>query len=337
MWRRRAGPIIAAVSAEPDSISLPVAEPAVVRSVAVEMTGVVKDFGPVRALDGVDLVIPAGAITAILGPSGAGKTVTVKHMVGLLLPTRGTVRVMGNDVSSLSEAGLRDLRQKMAVMLQGGLFGSALFESRTVTDNVAFGLRTRAQLSAQEIDTVAADYVRRVGLEAAAHQLPEELSGGMRKRAALARALALESPLVIIDDFESGVDGVRVALLCQLIREVQQRTGSTMIVTTHHVESAETISDYAAVIHDGRVLTSGPTAEVIDSDDPATNQLMRGERTGPITLYNEVGPERKAEYMKLNSKRYGMGGITMAAVGFLSLIIVLLYWLSTKDLSVGPR
>lgn len=322
------------VSAEPESASLSAVEPAVVRAVAVELTGLVKDFGPVRALDGVDLVIPAGAITAILGPSGAGKTVTVKHMVGLLAPTRGTVRVMGNDVAALSEAGLRDLRQRMAVMLQGGLFGSALFESKTVTDNVAFGLRTRGQRSEEEVDAVAADYVRRVGLEAAAEQLPEELSGGMRKRAALARALALESPLVLIDDFESGVDGVRVALLCQLIREVQQRTGSTMIVTTHHVESAEAISDYAAVIHDGRVVTSGPTRDVIDSDDPATSQLMRGERTGPITLYTEVDPGRREEYMKLNAKRYGMGGITMAAVGFLGLIIVLLYWLATKDIGI---
>lgn len=299
---------------------------------AVEFAAVVKDFGRVRALDGLDLAVPPGSITVILGPSGAGKTVTIKHIVGLLHPTQGTVRVDGRDLARVNEAQLRALRQQMSVQFQGSLpYSCALFDSLSVYDNVAFGLRHRTALPDEEIDDIVRDYLQRVGLAAYADHLPAQLSAGMRKRAALARALSLESRLVIIDDFESGIDGVRLAHLAELVRDVKKRTEATFVVTTHDIDTARRISDYAVVIHEGRVVASGPTASVIASEDPIVRQLMHGERTGPLALRSS-GPDRREEYMKLYGKQYGMRAVPLAAVVLLGMFAAVLFLLATRHL-----
>jgi phospholipid/cholesterol/gamma-HCH transport system ATP-binding protein len=252
---------------------------------AVELDGVVKKLGGTRVLDGVDLVVPAGKVTVLLGPSGAGKTVTVKHVVGLMEPSSGTVTVEGKGLAEISEDELYALRRRMAVVLQGTLpFTCGLFYSLNVLDNVAYALKQRKRWSDERIDAVAMQHLQMVGLADRAAAMPEDLSAGMTKRVALARALALEAQLVIIDDYDSGLDGVRLALLTELIQDAQRSTGATYLVTTHDMGAARKLADHAAVIHDGRIVASGNPDEVFDSAEPLVRQLVTGEQAGPLRL-----------------------------------------------------
>ena len=252
---------------------------------AIELSEVVKSFGSERVLDGVDLAVPRGATTVLLGPSGAGKTVTVKHVLGLLRPSSGVVRVEGRNLAAISEDELNEVRRTMGVVLQGALpFTCGLFYSLNVFENVAFPLRQRTRWSEERIQRVTMANLDMVGLRDHAAAMPEQLSAGMTKRAALARALALEARIVIIDDFDSGIDGVRLALLCELIQDTQRDTGATFLVTTHDMAAARTIADYAAVIHEGRVVASGEAGAVFDSTEPLVHQLVTGGESGPIEL-----------------------------------------------------
>jgi phospholipid/cholesterol/gamma-HCH transport system ATP-binding protein len=253
---------------------------------AIELVDVVKDFEGTRVLDGLNLVVPSGAITVLIGPSGAGKTVTVSHIVGLIQPTSGVVRVEGRDLTRMSQAELNELRLEMAVVLQGTLpFTCGLFFSMNVYENVASPLRTRRpRWSAERIDRMTMESLRLVGLADNAENMPDQLSSGMAKRTAIARALALEPRIMVIDDFDSGIDGVRLALLCDLLREVQRDTDATFLVTTHHMSSARKLADHAAVIHEGRIVASGDADAVFDSDEELVGQLIAGELSGPIQL-----------------------------------------------------
>lgn len=254
---------------------------------AVELLDVVKDFAGTRVLHGVDLAVPAGEITVLLGPSGAGKTVTISHVVGLIHPTSGTVRVEGNDLARISDEGLYELRQGMSVVLQGTLpFTCGLFYSLTVYENVAFALRQRKRWSEERIDESTMNHLGMVGLRDCAELMPDQLSAGMTKRVAIARALALEARIVIIDDFDSGIDGVRLALLCEVLADVQRETGATFLVSTHNMRAARALADNIAVIHDGRIVSSGPAAEMLDSTEPVVRQLVTGATEGPIGLRN---------------------------------------------------
>jgi phospholipid/cholesterol/gamma-HCH transport system ATP-binding protein len=252
----------------------------------IELVNVVKEFGSERILDGVDLAVPAGAITVLLGPSGAGKTVTVSHIFGLIQPTAGVVRVEGKDLSAISEAELYELRRGMSAVMQGSLpFTCGLFYSLDVYENVAFSLRTRKpRWSPERVHQVTMDHLGMVGLQDRARDMPDVLSAGMSKRVALARALALEARIVIIDDFDSGIDGVRLALLCELIRDMQRTTGATFLVTTHDMPAARELAEYAAVIHEGRIVASGGAGAVFGSTDPMVHQLITGELSGPLEL-----------------------------------------------------
>jgi phospholipid/cholesterol/gamma-HCH transport system ATP-binding protein len=256
-----------------------------VTAAPIELEGVIKEFGKARVLDGVDLSVPAGAITVLIGPSGAGKTVTISHVVGLIQPSAGTVRVEGRDLSRISEAELYELRTRMSAVLQGSLpFSCGLFFSLDVFENVAFPLRTRTRWSEERIAEVTMANLAMVGLRDRARSMPEELSAGMAKRIALARAFALDASIVIIDDFDSGIDGVRLALLCEMIREAQERSGATFLVTTHDMSAARKLAEHAAVINAGRIVTSGPAAEVFGSDEPLVRQLVTGATEGPLKL-----------------------------------------------------
>jgi phospholipid/cholesterol/gamma-HCH transport system ATP-binding protein len=252
---------------------------------AIELDGVVKEFGRERVLDGVDLAAPEGAITVLLGPSGAGKTVTVKHVVGLEKPSEGAVRVGGRDLAAISEEELYDIRRQMGVVLQGTLpFTCGLFYSLSVYENVAFPLRDRTNWSQERIHSVTMEHLGMVGLADRAADMPDQLSAGMAKRTALARALALEPRILLIDDFDSGLDGVRLSLTCELLQELQRRTGATFLLTTHHMESARKLADHAAVIHEGRILADGDADSVFASDEPTVRQLVSGATSGPIDL-----------------------------------------------------
>jgi phospholipid/cholesterol/gamma-HCH transport system ATP-binding protein len=251
-------------------------------SSAIELVDVVKRFGAERVLKGVDLAVPQGAITVLLGPSGAGKTVTISHVFGLIQPTSGVVRVEGKDLAELSEDELYALRRRMSAVLQGTLpFTCGLFYSLNVYENVAFALRARnGRWSEDQVHRVTMDHLGMVGLRDRAGDMPDALSAGMSKRVALARALALDARIVVIDDFDSGIDGVRLALLCELIRDMQRRTEATYLVTTHDMAAARELADHVAVIHDGRIAATGTADSVFDSTDPLVHQLVSGEVSG---------------------------------------------------------
>ncbi|MBA3261751.1 MAG: ATP-binding cassette domain-containing protein [Thermoleophilaceae bacterium] len=252
---------------------------------AVELVDVVKEFGSERVLDGVDLAVPAGAITVLLGPSGAGKTVTIQHILGLLKPSAGVVKVDGEDLAAISEEELYEVRRGMSVVLQGSLpFTCGLFYSLNVYENVAYGLRERTRWSDERIDRVTKEALRTVGLQDHADRMPGELSGGMAKRTALARALALKSSIVIIDDLDAGLDSVRLSLLCAVIRDAQEDTDATVLVTTHDMKVARDLADFVALIHEGRIIANGEADAVLGSDEPFVRQFVSGARSGPLQL-----------------------------------------------------
>jgi phospholipid/cholesterol/gamma-HCH transport system ATP-binding protein len=254
------------------------------RQPAIELVDVVKRFGSQRVLDGTSLVVPTGGITVLLGPSGAGKTVTIKHILGLLQPSAGVVRVEGRDLAAISDEELYEVRRKMSVVLQGTLpFSCGLFYSLNVYENVAFALRQRnPRWSEDRVQGVTMEHLRMVGLGDRANDMPDQLSSGMCKRTALARALALDARIVIIDDFDSGIDGVRLALLCELIEDVQARSGSTFLVTTHDMRSARELAHHVAVINRGRIVARGEAAAIFGSTDPLVRQLVTGAPAGPL-------------------------------------------------------
>jgi phospholipid/cholesterol/gamma-HCH transport system ATP-binding protein len=254
-------------------------------SAAIELVDVVKEFGSERVLDGVDLVVPAGAITVLLGPSGAGKTVTIKHILGLLDPTAGVVKVQGQDLAAISEEQVYEVRRGMSVVLQGALpFTCGLFFSLSVYQNVAYGLRERTNWSDERIDRMTRDALRMVGLQDHGEKMPNDLSGGEAKRTALARALALESGIVIIDDLDAGLDSVRLTLLCSVIRDAQEDTEATVLVTTHDMKVARQLADHVALIHEGRIVASGEADAVLESDEPFVRQFVTGSGSGPLQL-----------------------------------------------------
>jgi phospholipid/cholesterol/gamma-HCH transport system ATP-binding protein len=252
---------------------------------AIELVDVVKTFGSGRALDVVNLAVPRGAITVLLGASGAGKTLTIKHITGLMQPSAGIVSVEGQNLAELNEAELYELRRGMSVVLQGTLpFTCGLFYSLNVYENVAFALRARTRLTPEQVDRVTLDHLEMVGMRDRAAAMPAELSAGMCKRTALARALALEARIVIIDDFDSGIDGVRLALLCDLIRDAQRSLGATYLVSTHDMTAARKLADHVAVIHRGRIVASDAADAILGSHEATVHQLISGELSGPIQL-----------------------------------------------------
>lgn len=252
---------------------------------AIELVEVSKTFGSRRVLDGVDLTVPEGEITVLLGPSGAGKTVTISHIVGLIHPSRGIVRVLGRDLARLDDSALNEVRERISVVLQGTLpFTCGLFFSLNVYENVAFPLRQRNRWSEELVNEVTLNHLGMVGLRDRAEAMPDQLSAGMCKRVAIARAMALEPEIMIIDDFDSGIDGVRLALLCEVLAETQREHGMTMLLSTHNMRSARRLADHVAVIHDGRIADAGPAAEVLESSEPLVRQLVTGGTQGPLQL-----------------------------------------------------
>jgi ABC-type transporter Mla maintaining outer membrane lipid asymmetry ATPase subunit MlaF len=247
---------------------------------AVQTRGLVKSFGEHRVLDGVDLMVPEGVISVLLGPSGTGKSVMLEHVLGLMRPDAGDVLIRGRAIGDMSRAELLDLRCEIGVMFQDG----ALFSAMTVYDNVAFPLRQHTSLEEDEIAEVVMGHLAAVGLGNAARRMPNELSGGMRKRAGLARSLALDPGIVLCDEPDSGLDPVRTALLGDLLAEQHARLGGTMVVVTHDVSLAKRLADHISVLWRGRVLEAGMAEEVLASETPFVRQFLTGETDGPLSM-----------------------------------------------------
>jgi phospholipid/cholesterol/gamma-HCH transport system ATP-binding protein len=247
---------------------------------AIEVENVHKSFGDFHVLRDLTINFVDNAVTTILGPSGTGKSVLLKHIVGLLAPDRGRIRAFGKDIWELSVQERYDVRKRFGILFQDG----ALFGSMNLFDNVAYPLRKHTDKSEDEIGVLAMQQLREVGLERAAARLPNEVSGGMRKRAGFARALVLSPEVVMFDEPDSGLDPVRTSLLNDLALDVHAERGGTYVVVTHDIRSARKVSDYIGVLWGGRLVHYGPAEEAFHSDDPFVRQFLAGDSSGPLGM-----------------------------------------------------
>lgn len=247
---------------------------------AIEFVDVHKSFATHKVLDGLSMSLPEGEISMILGPSGTGKSVCMKHVLGLLRPDSGDVRVHDQSIPALRGHDLLNARKRFGVLFQDG----ALFGSLTLYDNVAYPLRMHTDKDEGEIEDIVVRRLTEVGLADARNRLPNELSGGMRKRAGFARALVLDPDVLLFDEPDSGLDPVRTALLCELIEAIHDEHGGTYVIISHDILSARRIARHIAVLWQGRVIQDGPAEEVLASEDPFVSQFMAGNATGPLTM-----------------------------------------------------
>lgn len=251
----------------------------VANATAVQLSNLRLDRGGRTILRGIDLSVPAGSITAVLGPSGCGKSTLLAALTGELPPAGGSVEIFGQPVPQRSRA-LLEMRKSVGVLLQG----NGLLTDLSVADNVALPLRTHTRLPAELIERIVAFKLNAVGLRAAADAYPRELSGGMARRVALARALALDPPLMLYDEPLTGLDPIASGVIMSLIQRLNDTLGLTSIIVSHHVHETLPIADQALVIANGGLVFSGTPAELESSSDPLVRQFLRGEPDGPIAF-----------------------------------------------------
>ncbi len=247
---------------------------------SIRCKDIVKRLGGVPVLNGLNVAFPEDTITVVLGPSGTGKSVLIKHIIGLMFPDSGEILVKGQSVGRLTMPDLLALRRKIGVLFQDG----ALFGSMSVYDNVAFPLRQHTDMTEGAIAERVLQRLRDVGLGDAVDSAPSQLSGGMRKRAGFARALVMEPDVVIFDEPDSGLDPVRTALLCELIQEMHSIYKGTYIVVTHNIASARQIGEYIAVLWRGRIVEAGDAERMFSSDNAFVRQFLSGSAEGPLTM-----------------------------------------------------
>jgi phospholipid/cholesterol/gamma-HCH transport system ATP-binding protein len=234
--------------------------------------------------NGVDIDIPRGRVTAIMGPSGTGKTTLLKLIGGQLRPSRGTIEVDGQDVHKLSRRALYKLRMRMGMLFQTG----ALLTDLSVYDNVAYPLREHADLPESMIRRLVLMKLEAVGLRGARDLMPAELSGGMARRIALARAIALDPMMVMYDEPFTGQDPISMGVLAQLVRRLNDAVGLTSILVSHDVEETAAISDLIYVIHGGKVIEHGTPKQLAESSSAAVRQFMSGLPDGPVGFHYEA-------------------------------------------------
>lgn len=244
----------------------------------IQLTDIHKSFGSQTVLNGLNLTIPKGSITAIIGPSGEGKSVLLKHMIGLMQPDQGDVRLDGKSIIGLGRTQLNQARDHFAMVFQN----AALFDSMTVFDNLAFPLQEKLGLGKAEIKSRVAVALQEVGLKDIDHKYPDELSGGMKKRVGLARALLLEPKVVLFDEPTTGLDPVMQNAIHQLIKETQTKFGFTAVIVSHDIPEIFDLAHHVAMLYKGKILQFGTEKEIRYSDHPIVRQFITGSLEGPI-------------------------------------------------------
>src|SRR5689334_18238327 len=241
-------------------------------------------------LRGIDMVIPRGQVVAIMGGSGCGKTTILRLIGGQLRPQRGSVTVAGQDVMSLERDALFALRRKIGMLFQFG----ALFTDMSVFENVAFPLREHTELPEDVINDLVMMKLHAVGLRGAAHLTPTELSGGMARRVALARSIALDPQLILYDEPFTGLDPISFGVISRLIRQLNDSLGATSIIVTHDVQEALGVVDYVYFMAAGRVIAEGKPADIRRSHEPFVNQFVNGSSEGPVPFHYPA-PDYRAD------------------------------------------
>jgi phospholipid/cholesterol/gamma-HCH transport system ATP-binding protein len=236
----------------------------------IKLVNVEKAFGKQQVLRGVTLEIPKGKLTTIIGRSGEGKSVLLKHIIGLLQPDRGEVWVNGMEISRLRGKALNDVRKQFSMLFQG----AALFDSLTVFDNVAFPLREKLRLREPEVKSRVDEKLERVGLAGMGHKFPAELSGGMKKRAGLARALVMEPEIILFDEPTTGLDPLMSNTIHRLILDMHRTFGFTAVMVSHEIPEIFSISDWVAMLEQGRIAAMAPSADFQRITDPTVREFI---------------------------------------------------------------
>ena len=256
----------------------------------IQVNNLTKAFGKQLIWGDVTLTIPAGEICVMLGPSGTGKSVFLKTLIGLLKPSQGEIIINGTDLVSCPESELYEIRKLFGVLFQDG----AMFGSMNLYDNIAFPLREHTKKSESEVRNIVMEKLDLVGLIGTEDKLPGEISGGMRKRAGLARALVLDPEIVLFDEPDSGLDPVRSAFLNQLIVDLNAQIDATFLIVTHDINTARTVPDNIGLLYHKHLAMFGPREMLLSSEEPVVRQFLNAQKIGPIGMSEEKDDDELA-------------------------------------------
>jgi len=264
----------------------------------IKLVNVTKTFDGQVVLNGLNLEVPAGKITAVIGPSGEGKSVLLKHMIGLMRPDSGEVLVDGDDITRLGRRELNRKREKFGMLFQN----AALFDSMTVFENVAFPLEEKTRLTPAEIRDKVHDALEHVGLRGVDRKYPDELSGGMKKRVGLARAVLLDPEIILFDEPTTGLDPIICRATHQLIKETHARYGFTAVVVSHEIPEIFDIADRVAMLYQGEILETGTPGDIQQSAHPVVRQFITGSLDGPIHVLERAPRSKTLDFDILDNR-----------------------------------